>query len=280
MTSVSQKVITRIVRLKQIFKRKKEKVLKKSSIIIKKRIQHGIEGIVDECIIKPSVYGTITLIQYPTTNRVVSKHYFNEYYFENEFNTLKFLNEEDPENKYPIVRLIGYNTNKRTLVTEKCHTDLFEWMTYHPLSDDEIVSVVEKVMEGIAFCHSKGIIHTDIKPENIGVIVNTETKKIKDIRILDFGHAITVTSQSQYYETRYLYGSRRYTSPKVLKYAVIDVEDVKKIDYWELSVMMYVMLKKDYPFKNVSEIKESSLNYNDTCVNHPLIIDVIYNNII
>ena len=54
------------------------------------------------------------------------------------------------------------------------------------MSINEIQVVFPKLLRGLEFIHSKGIVHTDLKPSNILVNLHPNTRKIKDIVISDF----------------------------------------------------------------------------------------------
>ena len=57
------------------------------------------------------------------------------------------------------------------------------------MSQEEVITIVmHKLLDGLAYLHSKGVCHRDIKPSNIYV-----TKDFKQLKILDFNVALTFT---------------------------------------------------------------------------------------
>ena len=92
------------------------------------------------------------------------------------------------KHKY-IINMLDYIKDKNVyyLVMEKPHGygDLYQHIKLHgPLSEQLARIVFRNVLEAIQYCHSKGVIHGDIKEENILVDANTG-----DIKLIDFGAA-------------------------------------------------------------------------------------------
>ena len=97
-------------------------------------------------------------------------------------------------------------------------------------------SVISQVISGLKYIHSFGIIHRDIKLENI--IIDTDgVAKIVDY---DF---ITKSPNNECCGTPY------YISPEVINGAVPD----HKSDIWALGVLIYTILVGDYPFDGNSD---------------------------
>jgi serine/threonine-protein kinase len=76
------------------------------------------------------------------------------------------------------------------------------------LSLENKLSIMAQVCDGLAFAHSKGIIHRDIKPGNIFVLRNATAK------ILDFGVARITTAEMNLTRTGLIVGTLRYMSPE------------------------------------------------------------------
>ena len=55
---------------------------------------------------------------------------------------------------------------------------------------------MKQILQAIEYCHSKGIAHTNLTPENI--IVSEEGKKIV-IKIIGFGSAIKYSNKTSFY---------------------------------------------------------------------------------
>lgn len=111
------------------------------------------------------------------------------------------------------------------------------------LQGDNLKRIVKQILTALDFIHSQGIIHADIKPENILL-----TKKIRkqsnykpriEIRIVDFGSSCFITDEL----TTYIQ-SKAYRSPEVMLGAAYDT----KIDMWSLGCVIGEILNGDILF--------------------------------
>ncbi len=103
------------------------------------------------------------------------------------------------------------------------------------LSFKETVSIAIQVGRGIEAAHNKGIIHRDIKPQNI--IISTEGKvKVTDFGIARAANANTISSD--------VMGSVHYSSPEQARNGFVD----GKSDIYSLGIVMYEMVTGRVPF--------------------------------
>ena len=103
------------------------------------------------------------------------------------------------------------------------------------LTFKEAVSIAIQVGRGIEAAHNKGIIHRDIKPQNI--IISTEGK----VKVTDFGIARAATSNTISSDVM---GSVHYASPEQARNGFVD----GKSDIYSLGIVMYEMLTGRVPF--------------------------------
>ena len=84
-----------------------------------------------------------------------------------------------------ILRLfeIFVDDKRYCLVTELWSgKDLYEVIAKQAIfKEAEAAIIIKKLLEAVAYCHSKNLVHWDIKPENI--LYNKETK---DVKLFDF----------------------------------------------------------------------------------------------
>jgi serine/threonine-protein kinase len=109
----------------------------------------------------------------------------------------------------------------------------------------DLVSAVEiaaQVAEGLAFAHSHGIVHRDVKPGNVMVIAGNRAK------IMDFGIARVRKSDVKTH-TGLLLGSPKYMAPEQVMGRPVD----SRSDIFSLGVVLYEMLAGSPPF-NADEI--------------------------
>ena len=103
------------------------------------------------------------------------------------------------------------------------------------LTFKETVSIAIQVARGIEAAHNKGIIHRDIKPQNI--IISTEGK----VKVTDFGIARAASSNTISADVM---GSVHYASPEQARNGFVD----GKSDIYSLGIVMYEMVTGRVPF--------------------------------
>jgi len=108
-----------------------------------------------------------------------------------------------------------------------------------PLKAGEAVRIAIEVANGLAFAHSKGIIHADLKPSNILFDANDHAK------IADFGIARTPKEDGA---TPELYATALYVAPERVEGKQASVQS----DVYGLGLVLYEMLVGNPPFTSTS----------------------------
>ena len=103
------------------------------------------------------------------------------------------------------------------------------------LSYNEVISIAIQVGRGIEAAHKKGIVHRDIKPQNI--MISREGK----VKVTDFGIARAVTSNTINAD---LMGSVHYSSPEQARNGFVSFQS----DIYSLGIVMYEMCTGRVPF--------------------------------
>ncbi|HEX8559581.1 MAG TPA: serine/threonine-protein kinase [Pyrinomonadaceae bacterium] len=106
-----------------------------------------------------------------------------------------------------------------------------------PLPLAETVYVFGKVCEAIAYIHANGVIHRDIKANNIKISSQGQVK------LLDFGIAKGQTSQ-QITQVGSVIGTLQYLAPELVRGGAADARG----DIWALGVLLYEMATGRMPF--------------------------------
>jgi serine/threonine protein kinase len=106
------------------------------------------------------------------------------------------------------------------------------------LSQKETINIITKLSEALAYAHSKGFIHRDIKPGNI--IFNEDKQPI----LADFGIARAISFSEQTVTDGMLMGTPHYTSPEQASSKKVD----HRTDLYSLGVVYYEMLTGNKPF--------------------------------
>lgn len=114
------------------------------------------------------------------------------------------------------------------------------------LDEDEAREILYQILDTVNFCHEKGIIHRDIKLDNV-VFANKQRTKIK---IIDFG----ISGLFKVEKSRA--GSLAYMPPEVI--GGHNMESLPSIDVWGIGCMMYELLTGEKLFHGKEkEVKES-----------------------
>jgi serine/threonine protein kinase len=100
---------------------------------------------------------------------------------------------------------------------------------------------MHEVLSAISACHLLNICHRDLKLENI--LISKDGKKIK---VIDFG--LSVKTDEDGSGITGCSGTFYYFAPEVAKNYWSKYEYSKKCDIWSLGIMMYILLKKSYPY--------------------------------
>ena len=127
---------------------------------------------------------------------------------------------------YSVMEYVGGGTLERY-----CQVD-------NLLPPSKVIEIIFKCCHALSYAHKNGIIHCDIKPENILIVEGT------DIKISDFGAAIVKNGDSS--ETIQIagVGSLAYMSPQQAQ----GIELTPQADIYSLGVMFYKMLTGALPF--------------------------------
>ena len=112
-----------------------------------------------------------------------------------------------------------------------------------PLSWNEAVQFTLQILRGLQHAHDKGVVHRDIKPQNIMVLPDGI------IKVADFGIARFARSE-QVTITDKAIGSVHYISPEQAKGEKTD----EKADIYSVGVMLYEMITGKLPFQAESAV--------------------------
>ena len=105
------------------------------------------------------------------------------------------------------------------------------------LYSDEAINIMKQLVSATAHAHHNGIIHRDIKSQNVMI------KDDGTVKLSDFGIAFTGDSQ-QLTQTDTVMGSVHYLAPELAKGQQATVQS----DIYALGIVFYEMLTGDVPF--------------------------------
>eukprot|EP01062_Namystynia_karyoxenos_P002099 TRINITY_DN10728_c0_g1_i4.p1 TRINITY_DN10728_c0_g1~~TRINITY_DN10728_c0_g1_i4.p1 ORF type:complete len:408 (+),score=95.82 TRINITY_DN10728_c0_g1_i4:156-1379(+) len=123
------------------------------------------------------------------------------------------------------------------------------------LSDSEVMVVAEQLLEGLAYLHASGVVHRDVKPENVVVKVSPPAAGLQ-LALCDFGWALRFSDAHSHATVGDPAGTVEYAAPEVLDGAFRDgpgtrdttAGELAKSDIYSLGVLLYCLRFGDSPF--------------------------------
>lgn len=114
------------------------------------------------------------------------------------------------------------------------------------ISEEMAYRYVKSVASAVQYMHTYGIIHRDIKPDNI---VLTSLAEESDVKIVDFGLA-QIFGPNELSDDSV--GTLCYAAPEILLGKKYD----RKVDIWSLGILTYLLLVGQLPFNDMSSERE------------------------
>ena len=113
--------------------------------------------------------------------------------------------------------------------------------------------IIMKILHAINYCHSRGIVHCDLKPDNIIFEAPNEDNDNDDIlnlfglKLIDFGLSSRIQKNKKLNNT---VGTSYFIAPEILK-----SEYDEKCDVWSIGVILYYILSGKFPFTGKTNIE-------------------------
>ena len=224
-------------------------------------------------------FGTVYLIKHKKSKKYFAAkqqpchNYREKFYIKKEVSTLKKLSNPD---KRFVVQFVNYfeGDNQSMILTEFLEGDeLFRRIsaTKYNLTETKCRSFARQILSAIEFIHSRGIVHLDLKPENIVLQENIKRKSSsfaglveenqpnlcsalaancssiasiateslmnsEQLKIIDFGLARDMEGKNRIPIN--LCGTIEYISPEVMRCSHASFAS----DMWSIGVIFYMMV--------------------------------------
>ncbi|PWN27870.1 Pkinase-domain-containing protein [Jaminaea rosea] len=130
----------------------------------------------------------------------------------------------DPQSKTP------------SIITEYVNNTDFK-VLYGRFQDSDVRYYIHELLKALDFCHSRGIMHRDVKPHNVMIDHEKRTLRLIDWGLAEFYHPHT--------EYNVRVASRYFKGPELL----VDFQEYDySLDLWSLGCMFASMIFRKEPF--------------------------------
>lgn len=157
-----------------------------------------------------------------------------------------------------VIQVFDYGREDRTayIVMQYVHgSSLKEYIRAEgPLSVDETTGFTRQILDGLAAIHAAGIIHRDVKPQNVLIGEN------RQLKLTDFGIARLKTGASGLTESGTAIGTAAYMAPEQAVGGTV----TPATDLYSVGVMMYEMLTGRLPFPGDNPVQIMYRHVNET----------------
>lgn len=230
--------------------------IKFSDFIILQKMGEGAYGKVNLCMHKQHKY--IIVIKMIFKERILVDTWVRDRKLgtiPSEIQIMATLNKQPHENILSLIDFFeddDYYYIETPVHGETGCIDLFDLIELKTnMTELEAKLIFKQVISGMKHLHDLGIVHRDIKDENIIV----DSKGF--VKLIDFGSAAYVRSGP----FDVFVGTIDYAAPEVLSG---DPYEGKPQDIWAVGILLYTIIFKENPFYNIDEILEGDLKFGDT----------------
>jgi beta-lactam-binding protein with PASTA domain/serine/threonine protein kinase len=120
-----------------------------------------------------------------------------------------------------------------------------------PMAPLRALALVEPVLSALAHAHRAGLIHRDVKPENVLIATDPDSGASR-VKVADFGLAKAVSADTQHTATGgVLIGTVSYLAPEL----VVDGRSDARADVYAVGVLLYELLTGTKPHEGESPIQ-------------------------
>lgn len=151
-----------------------------------------------------------------------------------------------------IVKLLGFQKQRQEknemycLVYEYADMDLKAYIDTNRINKPR--EIIYQILKAISECHQHGIIHRDIKPQNILVFKKNNQLLVK---LADFGYSrIERPIPIEYTQE---YGTLWYRPPEIM---LGDIKQTEKLEVWSLACLFFEIINNQPLFPGDSEVDQ------------------------
>jgi serine/threonine protein kinase len=119
-----------------------------------------------------------------------------------------------------------------------------------PLEPKRVLSIFRQVASALDAAHESGMVHRDVKPQNILVVPRENPEGADRVYLTDFGLVRPVTSESSASRSGHVFGSVAYMAPELIEGIPTD----GRADVYALGCVLYECLTGSVPFERDNEV--------------------------
>jgi serine/threonine-protein kinase len=134
------------------------------------------------------------------------------------------------------------------LIEGQTLSSLLEW---GPLSQSEAVAILEQLLDAAGYAHQRGVVHRDIKPDNVFVTPQGRVK-LADFGIAHIGGSATVQTQAGT-----VMGTPGYMAPEQVTGGAVDA----RTDIFAIGVIAYEIFTGRNPFGTSEGVSPTTVMY-------------------
>ncbi|MCI0713722.1 MAG: SUMF1/EgtB/PvdO family nonheme iron enzyme [Chloroflexi bacterium] len=141
---------------------------------------------------------------------------------------------------------------------------LRDFMQGRVFSDKETVHYLQQIAEALHFAHQQGIVHRDVKPENI-------LMREGNLYLGDFGLAVSPEEDMSLTDSGEWVGTKKYMAPEQWYNQPVSPQT----DVYALAIIAYEMLTGEFPYDASSHARLLQQHMDDLLPAHPTLPDEI-----
>ena len=134
---------------------------------------------------------------------------------------------------------VGEQGDLAYIIMELVEGDTLATRLSSPVAWSEAVNLLLPICQALAYAHSRGVIHRDVKPANI--LISTEGQ----VKLTDFGVARLEAALRRITESGSTVGTPLYTAPEQIRNEAVD----GRADLFSLGIVLCESVAGQHPFQ-------------------------------
>lgn len=200
------------------------------------------------------------------------------------------LHEIHPTKTSMFNKIYEINQANQLIMKDLGDTDLHNVINddFEKLAED-VDNVIPQLMDAVITVLRSGVVHKDIKPNNIMATYNPETNHYT-LTLIDFADSLTKKEIEEKFNKFILGGTQRFMSPELLKRKYVKGIHMKGTwkeyvsnDLWSLGMVLYMILYGKHPHTMFMDMNPSEKNKNrkpnmfyDNMMEHPELYNQLF----